>query len=173
MRYQPRKFARRNRVLVAGVLGALIALHPWPRRQHAAVLEARDRGKELSKALGEVKAANTEAGESLRESEATTDFLSEILPAGTPDLDHGEVTLKELLIRSSGTIDEGFADSPRVAERLHTTVARAFEALAEFGPAEEHGRRALELAQTLANGSAPAPGVSLVGGAGATSGALR
>lgn len=121
--YQMRKFARRNRPLVYGLVGVFVAL-----------------------VLGLVAAtwfalAATRARD---DSEAVTTALEDMLFAINPAELGREVLVKDLLEEGS-EICEGLSDKPLIEAHLRRTIAIAFLTIGEYTRAEPHLARALEI----------------------------
>lgn len=139
--YQFRKFARRNRAVVAGATGVLIALAAGAATSTYLYLEAEARGEELQDALGVADEATEEAQASLVDSVAVTGFLTDLLENAAPDGANRDVTVRQLLVSAAPRIDESLGETPRVAARLHETIAKSFDALGSPAEATFHGER--------------------------------
>jgi non-specific serine/threonine protein kinase/serine/threonine-protein kinase len=150
--YRMRKTLRRHRVaviaggavataLVAGVLGTTLALFEARRERTSAERSAAEALESARRAGIAERAASTR----LAESEATVDFLNEMLAAADPLSKGKDVTVRALLDESSGNIDARFANRPLVAARLHETLGRTYSGLGVFDAAEPHARRTYEI----------------------------
>ena len=135
--YQLGKYARRNRAVVAGLLGVVAALAIGLVVSLTQYFRAEARRVELDAALKESQAA-------VEEAESATQFLSDTLAAASPDQEAGDVGVRTLLERAAPEVDAAFEKSPRVAFRLHKTIARAFEGLGAMQPYAHHAARAHE-----------------------------
>ena len=136
--YQARKFARRHRAFVGGLLATLLALIAGLIVSTSLYFDSARRGRELTVALAKEKSA-------LEESESVTTFMSDVLEAASTDNEDRELTVRELLDRMAPDIDEDFATSARVASRLHRTVAKSYQALGVNKKALHHAERAVDL----------------------------
>ncbi len=127
--YQLRKFARRNRGLVAAVVTVVLALSVgavgaglgWRQARHA-----------------EIRARN-EAGKA----RAINDFLQDMLTSVDPDDRGSDVRVVDVLHDAAALVETAFAEAPEVAAEVHTTLASAFFALGLYADAEPHLRAAL------------------------------
>ncbi len=140
--YRVRTLARRHRVatlagagvgcaLVLGVLGTGIGLVE-ARRERASALAAAERAT----------SAERLATARLAESQATVDFLDQMLAAADPGEKGKDVTVRAIMDQSAGQIATRYADRPLVAARLHTTIGRTYSGLGLFERAEPHVREA-------------------------------
>ncbi|MEL6905139.1 MAG: serine/threonine-protein kinase [Planctomycetota bacterium] len=136
--YQALKFSRRHRGLVIGLATTMLALVAGLVVSTSLYLDSKQRGEALSISLEEQRVA-------LREANSVTEFLSDVLEAASPDAEGGELSVRELLDRSAADIDEGFGGEPRIAARLHLTVAMAYRGLGLDEAALHHASRASEL----------------------------
>jgi tetratricopeptide (TPR) repeat protein/predicted Ser/Thr protein kinase len=129
--YQLSKFARRNRALVAGVIGVFLALVA---------------GVTVS-TLQAVRATRAEhaAKSSLAEAEATVAFLDSMLAAADPGAMGKDVTVRAVLDQSSKNITKDFADQPLVAARLHSTIGRTYVTLGAYEEGLTHTTDALDI----------------------------
>ena len=129
--YQVRKFARRNRALVAGaglaaaflVAGLVVSLAGWN-----SAAQARKR-------------AETEADKALM----LNTYLTDMLQAPDPWAEGAEVKVVDLLARASDTLDDSLGDRPEVAAMAHNHLGYTYYSLGQYDQAEPHLLRALEL----------------------------
>ncbi|TAH38037.1 MAG: tetratricopeptide repeat protein [Planctomycetota bacterium] len=133
--YQLRKFARRNRVLVGGVLATFLALGAGlvvSATQYVRAADARDLAEDAGE---EARAINT--------------FLLEML--GSADLTKlgREAKVAQALDAASAVVGSSFADRPRVELGVREILARTYLSLGMFEEAEPHAQRTLELATQL------------------------
>jgi len=113
--YRVAKFARRNRLALAAVAVVVLGLVAG-----------------LVTALLGLDRAVTERNEkeaALTESEAASQFLANVLEAASPANQGRDVLLRDVLTAAAPAIDRDFADQPRVAARLHMTMAKTYFAL--------------------------------------------
>ncbi|MFT5733519.1 MAG: tetratricopeptide (TPR) repeat protein [Planctomycetota bacterium] len=129
--HQAVKFSRRHRAWVGGLAATLLALVAGLITSTVLYTRARDRGIELAQAL--------------EESEAVTSFIEGIFKAASPEEEKKELTVRALLERSRGSLDEAFEDSARISSRLHLTIANAFDAIGAPEVALFHAKRARDL----------------------------
>lgn len=133
--YQLQKFARRNRVLVAGVVGVAASLGigfvvaAW-QAYRAAAAERR--------ALDE-SAVNAE----------TNRFLASMFASVDPAADGPTVAVVDVLKRASAELDRSFADQPRVALGLRRAIGTAYRTLTIYPEAEPHFQKGRVLASTI------------------------
>jgi non-specific serine/threonine protein kinase/serine/threonine-protein kinase len=150
--YRMRKTLRRHRALViaggavatalvAGVLGTPLALVEARRERASAERSAAEAVESARRAGIAEKAASTR----LAESEATVNFLNEMLAAADPLSKGKDVTVRAILDESSSNIDTRFADRPLVAARLHETLGRTYSGLGVLDAAGTHVRRAYDV----------------------------
>jgi len=143
--YRALKFYRRNKTAV--IAGALVCLALLAGAILATIgfIEAKN---ERNLALE----AKQDASQKAAVSEAISSFLRDDLlaqanPYNTPG--QQEVTLKEVLDRASSKIDERFADQPHVRESLHRTLAFTYDGIGSSDNAEQHARKAVDIATSL------------------------
>lgn len=142
--YRCRKFIRRHKsgviaaslvtlALVLGIVGTTASLLNAQQQRRIAVnaQEAESRQRAL-------------AEERLQESEATVQFLDDMLAAADPLAFGKDVTVRSVLDRAAGNLQKQYTDRPLVAARLHGTLARTYFGLGEYNPAESHARSTLE-----------------------------
>jgi tetratricopeptide (TPR) repeat protein len=136
--YTARTFIRRHRALVAGA--ALVTLTLVLGIVGTSVgLVSANRQSEIA------RAAEKSARERLAESEATVQFLDDMLAAADPAVQGKDVPVRAVLDRAAGTLGTRFADRPLVAARLHATIGRTYAGLGETATADGHIRRTLEI----------------------------
>ena len=133
--YQVKKFARRNRVLVGGIVGVFLALAVG---FVAAAWQAHRAGQAEERALAE---ADTTA--------AINRFMAGMFTAVDPGADGPNVKVVDVLKRASTEVDTAFADQPRVALALHEAIGTAYKTLTLYPEAEPHFQKGRELARAL------------------------
>jgi tetratricopeptide (TPR) repeat protein/predicted Ser/Thr protein kinase len=156
--YQLRKFARRNRALVGGVLATLVVLLIGIAGTSYGLLQAtarrRDAESERNRALAAERAADRRREEAERQAaiaQAVTGFLTEDLlgaadPRNTPNR---EITVKEVLDTASVEVEGRFKDEPLVEAAIRMTLGATYKQLGEYDAAEPHLERALELRRDI------------------------
>lgn len=129
------KFARRNRVLVAGVAAVLLALlvglagTGW---QAVVAAEQRDRANdEASRAGREAKRAN-----------AVARFQRDMLSRVKPTRDGREVKLVDVLDSAAAVVDSTFAEDQAGAGAVHGTLGDSYDAIGALESAAREYRAA-------------------------------
>ncbi len=143
------RFAWRHRTLVSAagltmlavVAGLLVAL--------AGFFEARTQRDAALRAQERTKAA-------LEESDATVQFLADMLAAVQPGTGNREVTVRQVLDRSAGKVAEGFADRPDAQARLLETIGNSYRSLGVGEAAETQLAEAYQLRRRMLGEDAPA-----------------
>ena len=164
--YTIRKFSRRHRALVAGIIAVFIVLvvgfgtttWQWLRAAQAKKL-AENRLVETKRALDAEAAARAQSEEVLK-------FLQGMLAAASPlESPNPQVTVREILDDAAKRLDAELTDRPAVAASLHETLAVTYDGLGLYEPSEHHWRRAIYLARTQSDRpEAPADFMSDLGG---------
>jgi serine/threonine protein kinase/Flp pilus assembly protein TadD len=153
-RYRLRKFARKNRNLLAAagafvlLLAAGAAVSTWLAVRATAA--ERLANEERAQAVAEKDRADEEKGradEQAAVAEAVNNFLNQDLliqvsPEHAPERD---LKLRTVLDRASQKLEGRFPNQPLVEAKLHTTLSAAYQSLGELARAEHHARRAYEL----------------------------
>jgi serine/threonine protein kinase/tetratricopeptide (TPR) repeat protein len=125
--YRASKFVRRHRwgvALAASLTVALIA-------------------GTVGTAVGLVRARKE-----TRKARAVTDYLVNALSEANPEKAQGrEITVREALEASGQKVAEAFAKQPELEMEVRATIAQVHHDLAQYADAEEHLRRAVELAE--------------------------
>jgi tetratricopeptide (TPR) repeat protein len=80
-----------------------------------------------------------------QESEAVTDFLTDMLASGDPRRNDRDVTVRQVLDASAGTIREDFAGQPVIEARLQSAVGNVYRELGLFTEARAPLERSLEI----------------------------
>lgn len=138
--YQVRKYARRHKAIVAGIVASLLALllgvvaTTWQAvraRRAETVAQARARDAELEKA----------------KAEAVTRFLTETLAAVDPAQARGrEVSVRDALDAAAAKIDGGaLADQPAVEAAVRNAIGETYGGLGLLDAAEKQLRAAIDL----------------------------
>ncbi len=133
--YQVRKFARRNRGLVAGVSSTFLMLI-------VGVVVS------LFFAVGQSRALE-ESERQRQMAQAVNDFLNkDLLANASPKHEaNRSVTLREILDRASTNISTQFTDEPYVEATIRTTLADTYKSLGEYEEARTHAEIAVALLQ--------------------------
>lgn len=130
--YQLRKFARRNRWLVAGTAMVFVALGLGIAATSWQAYRARQAER---RALAEA-ATSAEISR----------FLTTLFGSVDPGADGNNVRVVQLLSRAAEDIDQSFAGQPRVAIGLREAIANAYRGLTLYREAGPQYRKGLELA---------------------------
>jgi tetratricopeptide (TPR) repeat protein len=129
--HQLRRFARRNRALVAGALIAVAAL----------ALGAAGAGLSLVQATRARRAARQAADEAT----ATNRFLQNMLRASDPLREGRDIRVVEVLDDAARGLERSFDGRPAVEAGIREMLAESYQALGQLAQAEEQARRALDL----------------------------
>jgi len=116
--YQLGKFAQRNRALVGGVVGIVLALSAGLVVSLSLFRESERRGVELEAALSEANVLRTEAQERLAELRETQEYFDRFFEATSPYEDGTEVRVVEVLERMASEVDTAFPTRPLSRARL-------------------------------------------------------
>lgn len=134
--YQARKFARRNRVLVAGlatvfcVLIAGIAATTWQAIRATRLREA-----------GEIQA---------QRATQTAEFLKTMIQSATPEVARGRATtVREILDAATRDLDNNPNLQPEIAFELRTLLAESYIALQNHEPAYINATAAIQIISEL------------------------
>jgi non-specific serine/threonine protein kinase/serine/threonine-protein kinase len=122
--YQLRKFAQRNRAMVTGVAGIIVALAA---------------GVVVSTLLFFRSEASRE------EAEAVVLFLGGMLADVDPRVGSKDITVREVLDRASSTVGHRFSEKPLVEAYLHHVMADSYLGLGLWDEAEKHAAAAARL----------------------------
>jgi len=127
-RYRARKFARRNRRLLASAATAAVLFVGSGSWYLLAVTEARNRA--------EIEAAT---------SREVTEFLAGLFKASSPSEAQGqELTAQQLLARGLERLDEQLADRPRVHARLQSVLGSVYLEVGDYATARDLLAQALK-----------------------------
>ncbi|MCH8852578.1 MAG: tetratricopeptide repeat protein, partial [Planctomycetes bacterium] len=141
-RYRFRKFARRNKRLLGSITAIAAALViGLTLATYGFITASNERDQKV--------AALTKEQQARAESEAVTDFLSDMLAAMEPEKEGKDVTVRAVLDKASKDIAEKFADQPLIEARLRGTIGRAYLSLGHYTEAEPHARAAMEICRRL------------------------
>ncbi len=137
--YQFRKFARRNRTLVGGVICAMILLVAGVIGTGIGLVRAVD-------AEHRAKDDATKARREARMANEATSVLQGMLNAANPESGRrADMTVRELLLQTSADLEAQAGAQPEVAAAVHFTVGSAFVGMEDYTLAAGHLSRALEL----------------------------
>ncbi len=138
--YQLRKFARRNRALVGGLVGVAITLVAGAAVSAALAVRATraERVAAFERDRARIEAAKAEK---------TTEFLKSIFGGIDPYTSQGLDTtlLRKLLGGMDERITRELADQPEVEAAIRATLGRAYTSLGQYGEADVQIASALKL----------------------------
>ncbi|MHC4481820.1 MAG: serine/threonine protein kinase, partial [Planctomycetota bacterium] len=128
--YRLTKFARRHRLGVTA--GTVVA---------GAILV----GLGLSMAGFRQAVTEREEAEAARdESEAVTDFLSDMIQESSPWHQGQDITVRQVMDQAAPKLEEQFAEQPAVRGRLHHVIGETYMTLGMNAESEQHLQAALE-----------------------------
>ncbi len=152
--YQLRKFAKRNRVMVGGIVAVFVVLVAGLIGIGVALARALDAEAEVRGLLTEVQDARDAEREQLeiarreqeRASEINQVFKDAILSV-TPSIAEGKDTtlMRHVLTEASERFETELADQPHVRAELNHTLGRAYRSISAFDESEASFRKAYEL----------------------------
>jgi tetratricopeptide (TPR) repeat protein/predicted Ser/Thr protein kinase len=143
--YQMRRFAQRNRGLVAALAGLALAL----------LAAAAASSVQAVRAMRAEERAQQQLEEARRQADkfvAVNRFLEDMLAAASPEENPGggDVTIREILGRGAVELDRGsLATQPGIELGVRTTIGNTYRALGEYDEARAQLERAVELGRTL------------------------
>lgn len=134
--YHVRKFAKRNRALVAGLAAAFLMLVLGVVGTTIGLLRARDAQKLAETRLNDAKLAAKTA-------ESSEGFLLSILTAANPIVaKNRELTVRELLDEAAVRLDSELSAEPAVALRSRLALAKTYLSVAAYEQAAEQAGKA-------------------------------
>lgn len=140
--YTIRKFARRNKGLVAGIGAAFAALL-------IAVVG-------ISIAFYRARHAEDAALVSAARATAISNFLQNMLAGVDPEnIGPGPLTVREVLDHASARLDRELRDNPEVAAPIHQTLGNHYRTLGLYFEADAHLKTAVDLRRSLATSDDP------------------
>ncbi len=139
--YQLRKFARRNRALVVGLLTTGLALIVGIVGTSTGMVRAQ-------RAEREARSAAAKAG-------AISYFIGEILGAVEPGREGRDVKVFEILDQAAAALDNEWSEHPEVEAALRLRLGTSYYRLGLYEPARTQLRRALELDQRIYGANSP------------------
>ncbi len=133
--YQFRKFARRNRGVVAAgcaavvflIAGLAVSLTGW------------------ATAVEERKRATVEA----RKARMVSDFLVDMLSSADPMQSGRDVKVLDVIDDAAAAIDEQFADEPELAAEAHRAIGLTYRSIGQELRGAEHWARGLQLTHSV------------------------
>lgn len=155
--YQLRKFARRNRSLVAGVVVAVLALvagiagTTW---QAFRATQQRDLARDAQLASDRDKAAAVSEAETSRR---ITEFFQDLLASADPETAQGKtITVRELVDRAAAGIGTSLKDQPIVEAGVRAALGKTYIGLGDYPAAETHLIEAIRLRTEKLGADTPA-----------------
>ncbi|MCC6677145.1 MAG: tetratricopeptide repeat protein [Phycisphaerales bacterium] len=149
--YQLRKFARRNKALVGGVVASFLLLAAgavgtsyWAIRATAAERDQAARRAEAEDARKEAVIQRDTARREAEKARAVIGFLESTLAAADPDKKGRDVRLADMLDSAVTGIDADLNDQPEVSAALRKAIAGAYKGLGQFDAAAELASRAAQ-----------------------------
>ncbi|HEX2838550.1 MAG TPA: protein kinase [Phycisphaerales bacterium] len=128
--YQFRKFARRNKALVGGIIAAFVLLTAGVVGTSIGLVRARS-----AQRLAEQR--ESEARIAARTAENSEQFLISMLSAANPAVSRNrEMTVRELLDEAALKVDAQLAEEPAVAFRTRLALARTYLSIGAFDQAQ-------------------------------------
>jgi tetratricopeptide (TPR) repeat protein/predicted Ser/Thr protein kinase len=142
--YQLRKFAHRNRALVAaafvvslGVLVAVVGIVVGLREAVEQREVAREHEAEAVGAAQRAESARARADRQAAIAGAVIGFLNiDLLGQASPELMGRDVTVREAVDAAAETLDDRFEDEPEVRAAIRNTIAGIYDALSVYDLAE-------------------------------------
>lgn len=150
--YQVRKFARRNRglvaagaVLVLGIVAGVAGIGLGLREAVAQRKVAETRGREAEAALAEAENERERAERQAAIATAINSFINMDLLAQAAREGMGrDVTVKQAVDAAAVTLDDRFENEPLVRASIRNSIAGIYDSLSEYGAAEAQYMRAIE-----------------------------
>lgn len=145
--YQFKKFARRNRALVAGVALAFVAIS-------AGLVVSLFKTAEASRARLEAEQAALDLRAQLSRSEQVVDLLKESFRSISPAEAMGrDTTLLRGVLSEAEERLATLADQPEIEGELRTMIGRVSLKISDYESADRNLRRGLEIARARAKGA--------------------
>jgi serine/threonine protein kinase/tetratricopeptide (TPR) repeat protein len=137
--YQFRKFSRRNRAAVIGVVAVFVVLCAGIAATSMGMVQAR-----RAEALARTRLAQAEVAR--KEADAVNTFLNDMLRRADPARNDGnDMTVREALDEAAARIND-FADStPAVRAAIHRTIGVTYQRMGQYQDGARHLRQALAI----------------------------
>jgi len=126
--YQLRKFAQRNRTLVASILGVALA---------------------LTSGIAASTLLYFRSEEARQEATAVAQFLGGMITDVSPNGGNKDITVRAALDRASVTVGDRFQGEPLVEAYLHQVIANSYQGLGMWSEAEMHAATAERLRREI------------------------
>ena len=149
--YQLRKFARRNKALVAGLAGVFLMLALGVIGTSIGMVKARESARIAKKQQSAAEASEAEAKKQREAALQTSRFLQQMLASINPVNAQGRDTslLRDILDSASRRVEKELADQPDIAATLHGVIGRTYASIAEYDRAIPHLQIALDVRRRL------------------------
>ncbi|MCZ6689309.1 MAG: serine/threonine-protein kinase [Planctomycetota bacterium] len=164
--YRLRKYIRRHRVAVMGVLSVGLALlvglfvstalyvradAEWKRAEEASHSESRQR-RAAQAAEAEAQLARIKTEKSADRANAIGEFLHDMLSSPDPAKDGKDVKVVEILDRAAKKVGTKMGHDPEVEAALRGTMGEAYRSLGKYAKAERQLRAQLEICLRVSGG---------------------
>ena len=141
--YQLARFARRNRVLVAGVASTIVALA-------AGLVVSLGQFRRAEAARGEAEEEARIATLEANKARSINDFvLDDMLAAPDPWAESGDIRVSEVLDRAAERVEQRFENDPALEASVRATLGGSYMARGLYPRAHVQLRRAVELRREL------------------------
>lgn len=142
--YQLRKFAKRNRGLVGGLVSVFVVMLIGLVGISLALVRAKKAEESASQRLAESLREQAKAA-------AVNQFMQQMLESADPGQTLGrEVTVREMVEQAAGTLNDGsLREQPETEAEVRMTIANVYMSLGLFDKAEEQYRAALTIRRGL------------------------
>ncbi len=156
--YQLRKFTRRNKALVVGLITTMVVLVAGTVVSLSQAVRAGRAERLATQRLGEAELARAEAENRQREAERQAnisaavvrflkdDLLAAVDPGQTPN---PQISMREVVDAAAGRVEGAFDAQPAVEASIQLTVGETYQNLGLFDRAEVHLSRGLELSRRV------------------------
>jgi tetratricopeptide (TPR) repeat protein len=141
--YQVRKFAARNKALVAGVTVALAGLLIGTVGASWQAIRATHAGRQAHAERETAIIARNEAVRQARKAERISEFLISFLRAADPHESYKDVTIQQALDLAAAGAERELADEPEVHADVNRVLGQIYHRMYRFEDAERHTRLAL------------------------------
>ena len=148
VRYQFRKFARRNRAAVIGAAAVFVALLAGAIVSLVFAVGQAQARRESERREVDARVAQQEAVRQMKIAQAINDFLNEdLLGAASPQELGATASIIEVLNAASDNVQGRFEDEPLVEAGVRSTLGNTYASLGEYSSAEPHLIESLRLAR--------------------------
>ncbi len=141
--YQLRKFARRNRGLMLGVIATFVAVIAGLITSGVLLVSVTRERDAKQLALEAVKLERDAKQSALEASEEVTAFFTDMLEQASPSLSGKDVTVRDMIDQAGRDIESRFTGRPLIEARIRHTMGATYVTLSEFELAAEQLQAAL------------------------------